>query len=38
MIDLDNWLEGRYRVSSPVEPEDEISADDPRAGAKENRE
>jgi endogenous inhibitor of DNA gyrase (YacG/DUF329 family) len=28
LIDLDNWLEGRYRVSAPLDPDEEIAAED----------
>jgi uncharacterized protein len=26
-IDLDNWLEGRYRVPAPADPDEEIPAE-----------
>jgi endogenous inhibitor of DNA gyrase (YacG/DUF329 family) len=27
LIDLDNWLSGRYRISTPVESQDKNSSD-----------
>jgi uncharacterized protein len=38
MIDLDNWLEGRYKVPSVADPEDEESLEGGSAGTKGERE
>jgi endogenous inhibitor of DNA gyrase (YacG/DUF329 family) len=37
MIDLDNWLEGRYRVPAPLDPDEENAAEEPSADAKGER-
>jgi len=34
MIDLDNWLEGRYRVPAPLDPDEENA---PEEGATDTR-
>jgi endogenous inhibitor of DNA gyrase (YacG/DUF329 family) len=28
MIDLDNWLEGRYRIAAPLDPDEEEAAEE----------
>ena len=38
MIDLDNWLEGRYRVPAPLDPDEENAADESSADTKGERE
>lgn len=35
-IDLDNWLSGRYRISTPLGAEDEAAEAEPADPAKEN--
>lgn len=35
-IDLDNWLSGRYRVTRPLGPEDEIEEFRPAEPAEED--
>jgi hypothetical protein len=37
LIDLDNWLEGRYRVPSRVESGEQSEADASNADTKEER-
>jgi uncharacterized protein len=37
MIDLDNWLEGRYRIPVPTDPDEEIVSEDGSAGTKGER-
>ena len=34
MIDLDNWLEGRYRVPAPLDLDEENAAEDGGADTK----
>jgi endogenous inhibitor of DNA gyrase (YacG/DUF329 family) len=34
MIDLDNWLEGRYRVPAPLDPDEENAAEESGADTK----
>ena len=36
-IDLDNWLEGRYRIPAPTDPDDEIVSEDGSADTKGDR-
>jgi endogenous inhibitor of DNA gyrase (YacG/DUF329 family) len=28
MIDLDNWLEGRYRIPAPLDPDEESAKEE----------
>jgi len=37
MIDLDNWLEGRYRVPAPLDPDEESAAEDGATDSKGER-
>ena len=34
MIDLDNWLEGRYRVPAPLDPDEEKAGEEGAAETK----
>lgn len=34
MIDLDNWLEGRYRVPAPLDPDEENAAEESTTDTK----
>jgi len=34
MIDLDNWLEGRYRVPAPLDPDEENAGEEGAAETK----
>ena len=38
MIDLDNWLEGRYRVPAPFDSDEEGTAEDISSNTKGERE
>ena len=37
MIDLDNWLEGRYRVPAPLDPDEENATEESNADTKGER-
>ena len=37
MIDLDNWLEGRYRVPAPLDPDEENAAEEGATDSKGER-
>ncbi len=37
LIDLDNWLEGRYRVPAPLDPDEEYAAEETSTDTKEER-
>jgi endogenous inhibitor of DNA gyrase (YacG/DUF329 family) len=37
MIDLDNWLEGRYRVPAPLDPDEENAAEESNTDTKGER-
>jgi endogenous inhibitor of DNA gyrase (YacG/DUF329 family) len=34
MIDLDNWLEGRYRVPAPLDPDEENAEEETSTDTK----
>lgn len=34
MIDLDNWFSGRYRISAPLEPRQEVVKAETGAGGE----
>ena len=34
LIDLDNWLEGRYRVPAPLDPDEENAAEESMTDSK----
>jgi uncharacterized protein len=33
-IDLDNWLEGRYRIAAPLDPDEVIASEDSTSDTK----
>jgi endogenous inhibitor of DNA gyrase (YacG/DUF329 family) len=37
MIDLDNWLEGRYRIPAPLDPDEENAAEESPSNTKGER-
>ena len=37
LLDLDNWLEGRYRIPAPLDPDEESAAEESPTDTKGER-